>query len=63
MKRLLIDHARPLYRRAEKVELREIPDRVSPGIENTQVVEEVPSRLAPLIPASALLSRCESLRD
>ena len=50
MKRLLIDHARPLSRRAEKVELREIPDRVSPDIENMQVVEEVLSRLAAINP-------------
>jgi RNA polymerase sigma factor (TIGR02999 family) len=50
MKRLLIDHARPLSRRAEKVELHEIADLVSPDIENIQVVEEVLSRLAAINP-------------
>jgi RNA polymerase sigma factor (TIGR02999 family) len=45
MKRLLIDHGRLLHRRAEKVELRDMPDRVSPGVEDLQVVEEALSRL------------------
>jgi len=50
MKHLLIDHARPLYRRAEKVPLSEMPAHVSPGIENVQFVEEVLSRLAAINP-------------
>lgn len=50
MKRLLIDHARPLARRAEKVEVREIADRISPDIESIQVVEDVLSRLAEINP-------------
>ena len=31
MKHLLIDHARPLYRRAEKIQLHDMPDLVSSG--------------------------------
>lgn len=50
MKRLLIDHARPLYRRAEKVQLLEIPDHDASGIENMQFVEEVLSRLGAIDP-------------
>ncbi len=50
MKHLLIDHARPLYRRVERVPLGEIPVQVSPGIENVQFVEEVLSRLAAINP-------------
>ena len=50
MKRLLIDHARPLYRQAEKIPLREMPDQIPPGIENVQFVEEVLSRLAAINP-------------
>src|SRR4051794_8010070 len=50
MKRLLIDHARPLYRRAEKIELREMPDGVPPDIENAQFVEQVLSRVAAINP-------------
>ena len=50
MKRLLIDHARPLYRKAQQIELVEMPDRVSPDIENMQFVEELLSRLAAINP-------------
>ncbi|HVT28435.1 MAG TPA: ECF-type sigma factor [Lacipirellulaceae bacterium] len=50
MKHLLIDHARPLYRRAEKVPLHEIRDYILPGIENVQFVEEVLSRLGAINP-------------
>src|SRR5215831_461106 len=50
MKRLLIDHARPLYRRAEKVPLQEGPDVVAPGAESLQQVEEALSRLAGIDP-------------
>src|SRR5262245_32362053 len=38
MKRLLIEHSRPLYRKAEKVELREAPSPVA-GAESLQFVE------------------------
>lgn len=50
MKRLLIEHARPLYRRAEKVEFRDGPVPVSPGAESLHFVEEVLSRLAAIDP-------------
>ena len=50
MKRLLIDHSRPLYRRAEKVEFREEASLVSPGTESLHFVEEVLSRLAAIDP-------------
>jgi RNA polymerase sigma factor (TIGR02999 family) len=50
MKHLLIDHARPLYRRAEKIQLHEMPDHVSPGLENVQFVEEVLTRLGAINP-------------
>ena len=55
MKRLLIDHARPLYRRAEKIQLHEIPDHIPPGIENVQFVEEVLSRLGAIDPKLRLV--------
>jgi RNA polymerase sigma factor (TIGR02999 family) len=50
MKHLLIDHARPLYRQAEKIQLRELPDHVPPGIESVQFVEETLSRLGAINP-------------
>jgi len=50
MKRLLIDHARPLYRRAEKIQLHEMPDHVPSGMENLQFVEEALSRLGAIDP-------------
>jgi RNA polymerase sigma factor (TIGR02999 family) len=50
MKRLLIDHARPLYRRAEKIQLHDRPDDVPAGIESAQFVEEVLSRVAAINP-------------
>lgn len=50
MKHLLIDHARPLYRRVEKIPLYEMKDHVLPGIENVQFVEEVLSRLGAINP-------------
>jgi RNA polymerase sigma factor (TIGR02999 family) len=50
MKRLLIDHARPLYRRAEKVELRDAHSPISPGVDSLQEVEEALSRLAAIDP-------------
>jgi len=50
MKHLLIDHARPLYRRAEQIELRDMPDRVSAGVESMQFVEEALARMAAINP-------------
>ncbi|HEY2016657.1 MAG TPA: ECF-type sigma factor [Bryobacteraceae bacterium] len=50
MKRLLIEHARPLYRRAEKIEFREAADLVPPGVESLHFVEEVLLRLAAIDP-------------
>jgi RNA polymerase sigma factor (TIGR02999 family) len=50
MKHLLIDHARPLYRQAEKIQLFEMTDHDSPGIESVQFVEEVLTRLGRVDP-------------
>jgi RNA polymerase sigma factor (TIGR02999 family) len=50
MKHLLIDHARPLYRQAEKVQFYEMRDRISPDIETVQFVEEVLTRLGRINP-------------
>lgn len=50
MKRLLIDHSRPLYRRAEKTQLHDVPDLVHAGIEEVQFVEQLLSRLAAIDP-------------
>ena len=50
MKRLLIDHARPLYRRATKVELQETPGRDHSDAESLRFVEETLSRLAAIEP-------------
>jgi RNA polymerase sigma factor (TIGR02999 family) len=50
MKRLLIEHSRPLYRRAEKIELRERPDLVQSSAESLHFVEEALSRLAAIDP-------------
>jgi RNA polymerase sigma factor (TIGR02999 family) len=50
MKRLLIDHARPLYRRAERIPLLDLPDQAPAGIEDAQFVEEALSRLASINP-------------
>jgi RNA polymerase sigma factor (TIGR02999 family) len=46
MKRLLIHHARPLYRRAQKVPFEEAPERIVEGTEALQEVEDALSRLA-----------------
>lgn len=48
MKRLLIDHARPLYRRAEKVEFQDTP--VPQDAESLQFVEETLVRLGAIDP-------------
>lgn len=50
MTRLLIDHSRPLYRRAEKIEMPEIVDQFTAGVESLQFVEETLSRLANINP-------------
>ena len=50
MKRLLIDHARPLYRHADKIPFQEGPNVVAPGAESLQQVEEALSRLAAIDP-------------
>jgi RNA polymerase sigma factor (TIGR02999 family) len=50
MKRLLIDHARPLYRRAEKVAFQEGPNLIPAGAESLRFVEEALSRLAAIDP-------------
>jgi RNA polymerase sigma factor (TIGR02999 family) len=50
MKRLLIDHSRPLYRQAERIPLGEMPDGIPAGIESVQFVEELLSRLAAIDP-------------
>jgi RNA polymerase sigma factor (TIGR02999 family) len=46
MRRLLIEHSRPLYRRAEKIEFREGINLVTAGLESLHTVEAVLSRLA-----------------
>jgi RNA polymerase sigma factor (TIGR02999 family) len=50
MKRLLIEHARPLYRRAEMLELREGSNSIAAGTDSLHYVEEVLSRLAAIDP-------------
>jgi RNA polymerase sigma factor (TIGR02999 family) len=50
MKHLLIDHARPLARRVEKVEFKDGPNLVSSGVESLQYVEEALSRLGAIDP-------------
>jgi RNA polymerase sigma factor (sigma-70 family) len=49
MTHLLIEHSRPLYRRAEKVEFRERPN-LAAGAESLHLVEELLSRLAAIDP-------------
>lgn len=50
MKRLLIEHARPLYRRVEKIEFREWPEFAATGTQSLHDVEEALSRLAAIDP-------------
>jgi RNA polymerase sigma factor (TIGR02999 family) len=50
MKRLLIDHSRPLYRRAEKIEFRDGPNLAQPGMESLHYVEQALARLAAIDP-------------
>ena len=50
MKRLLIDHSRPLYRRAQKTPPPEGPDLGGAGAESLREVEEALSRLSAIDP-------------
>jgi RNA polymerase sigma factor (TIGR02999 family) len=50
MKHLLIDHSRPLYRRAEKVQLHDMPDLAQTGIEDVQFVEQLLARIGAIDP-------------
>lgn len=50
MRRLLIEHSRPLYRRAEKVEFREETNLVPTDAESLHTVEEALSRLEAIDP-------------
>jgi len=50
MKHLLIDHSRPLYRRAEKVQMHDMPDLAPTGIEDVQFVEQLLARLGAIDP-------------
>jgi RNA polymerase sigma factor (TIGR02999 family) len=50
MKRLLIHHARPLYKRAEKTELAEFPDLRAGGVDSLAQIDSALERLAALNP-------------
>ena len=50
IKHLLIDHSRPLYRRAEKVQLHDIPDLAQTGLEDVHFVEQLLARLGAIDP-------------
>ncbi len=50
MKRLLIHHARPLYRRVQKISFEEGPEPVTEGTEALQEVDHALSRLAAIDP-------------
>ena len=50
MKRLLIHHARPLYRRAQKVSFENAPERIVEGAAALQEVDDALSRLAEIDP-------------
>jgi len=50
MRHLLIDHARPLYRRAAKVDVQEAPIGIVPETESLQFVEETLARLEAINP-------------
>ena len=51
MKRLLIHHARPLARRAEKAELPDLPGPLSPREHSLLEIDDVLNRLAAINPA------------
>src|SRR5690349_8543986 len=44
MRRLLIDHSRPLHRRTPKTQLHDMPDPIHAGMEDVQFVEQLLSR-------------------
>jgi RNA polymerase sigma factor (TIGR02999 family) len=50
MRRLLIHHARPLYRRADKVELRDDAPDFTPGAQSLSELEDMLARLARVSP-------------
>ncbi len=50
MRHLLIDHSRPLYRRAEKIQLRDMPDLAQTGLEHVQFVERLLARIGAIDP-------------
>ena len=50
MKRLLVEHARRLYRRAEKVEWQDFQGVIPSGVESLHDVEEVLARLGAIDP-------------
>jgi RNA polymerase sigma factor (TIGR02999 family) len=50
MKHLLIDHSRPLYRRAEKVPLHDMPNPAQTGIEDVHFVEQLLARIGAIDP-------------
>jgi RNA polymerase sigma factor (TIGR02999 family) len=50
MKRLLLHHARPLYRRVQKVQFEEGRDTIAPGAGTLHEVEDALSRLAEIDP-------------
>ncbi len=55
MKRLLIDHARPLYRHVEKIQFEEGEELAAPGAQNLQEVEIALSRLGAIDPKFRLV--------
>ncbi len=60
MKRLLIHHARPLYRQVEKVELEARSESSGLGTQCLGDVEEALSRLAAIDPRFRIVVECES---
>jgi RNA polymerase sigma factor (TIGR02999 family) len=50
IKHLLIDHSRPLYRRADKVRLHDIPDLAQTGLEDVHFVEQLLARVGAIDP-------------
>ena len=58
MKRLLIDHSRPLYRRAEKVQLLQMPDQFLPASKTYSSWIRCSRGWAQSTPSSVPWSRC-----
>jgi len=50
IKHLLIDHSRPLHRRAEKVQFHDLPDLAQTGFEDVHFVEQLLARLGAIDP-------------